>query len=315
MGGPVIDAHHHVWDLGVRDQDWITGAELAPLRRNFLISDYRGVALACGVTASVLVQTVAGPGETPELLGLAGAGDLVGGVVGWADLTSPGVAGRLAALRDLPGGGKLAGIRHQVQSEPDPGWLTRPDVLRGLAAVAAAGLVYDLVITVGQLPAAASAAGAVPGLVFVLDHLGKPPIASGAIEPWASDLRRLAALPNTVAKLSGLVTEADWGQWQPSDLRPYVEVALEAFGPDRLMFGSDWPVCTLAASYDTVVAAARDLTAALSPAERAAIFAGTATRVYGLLGARIDGRYGGHGNHNRHHFCEVAVPGTTRPLS
>jgi L-fuconolactonase len=278
----VIDAHHHVWDLGVRDQDWITGAELAPLRRNFLISEYREAALESGVTASVLVQTVVDAGETPELLALAGSDDLVGGVVGWVDLTSARIAGRLVALRELPGGSKLRGIRHQVQSEADPGWLTRADVVRGLAAVAAARLVYDLVITAGQLPAAAAAARAVPGLVFVLDHLGKPPIASGAIEPWASDLRRLAELPNTVAKLSGLVTEADWGRWQPSDLRPYVEVALEAFGPDRLMFGSDWPVCTLAASFGTVVAAARDLTAALSPAEQAAIFTGTATRVYGL---------------------------------
>jgi L-fuconolactonase len=278
----VIDTHHHVWDLRVRDQDWIVGPALAPLRRNFLVADYRRVALACGVTGSVVVQTVVIPDETPELLALADADDLIAGVVGWADLTSPDVAGRLIALRELAGGGKLAGIRHQVQSEPDPGWLTRADVLRGLAAVAAAGLVYDLVITAGQLPAAASAAAAVPGLVFVLDHIGKPAIAAGVIEPWASDLRRLAALPNTVCKLSGLVTEADWGHWQLSDLRPYAEVALEAFGPDRLMFGSDWPVCTLAADYDTVVATARDLTTTLSAAEQAAIFTETATRVYAL---------------------------------
>jgi L-fuconolactonase len=142
--------------------------------------------------------------------------------------------------------------------------------------------VYDLVITPGQLPAAAAAAAEVPGLVFVLDHLGKPPIETGVVAPWASDLGRLAALPNTVAKLSGLVTEADWSRWQPSDLRPYVESALSAFGPDRLMFGSDWPVCTLAASYDAVLAAAIDLTAELTSAERDAMFTGTATRVYRL---------------------------------
>jgi L-fuconolactonase len=222
------------------------------------------------------------PEETPELLTLAAASDLIAGVVGWADLTDPGIAERIAALTGMPGGAKLVGLRHQVQSEPDPDWLSRPDVLRGLAAIAEAGLVYDLVITAGQLAAAARAAAAAPGLRFVLDHLGKPPIASGRTEPWAADLRRLAALPNTVGKLSGLVTEADWDRWRVTDLRPYTDVALDAFGPDRLMFGSDWPVCTLAASYGDVLEAARDLTAGLSPGERAAVFSGTATAVYGL---------------------------------
>jgi L-fucono-1,5-lactonase len=278
----IVDAHHHVWDLGVRDQDWITGPALAPLRRDFLLDDYRRLAGAHGVSASVVVQTVTVPGETPELLAQAAASDLIAGVVGWTDLTAPGIADRIAALTELPGGPKLVGLRHQVQSEPDPDWLTRPDVLRGLAAVARAGLVYDLVITSGQLGQAARAAVAVPDLQFVLDHLGKPSIASGRTEPWAQDLRALAALPNTSAKLSGLVTEADWHRWQVADLRPYAEVALDAFGPARLMFGSDWPVCTLAASYPDVLAAARDLTGQLSPAEREVLFAGTATSVYGL---------------------------------
>ncbi|HME66045.1 MAG TPA: amidohydrolase family protein, partial [Streptosporangiaceae bacterium] len=153
-------------------------------------------------------------------------------------------------------------------------------VLRGLAVAAQAGLVYDLVITAGQLGQATRAAAAVPELTFVLDHLGKPPIASGHTDPWEADLRGLAAQPNTSAKLSGLVTEADWHYWKVADLRPYAEVALDAFGPARMMFGSDWPVCTLAASYPDVLAAARDLTAGLSPAGREAVFAGTATSVY-----------------------------------
>jgi L-fuconolactonase len=278
----IIDAHHHVWDLAVRDQDWINGPALAPLRRDFLLADYQPVAKANGVAASVVVQTVTVPGETPELLALADASDLIAGVVGWTDLTTPDIADRIAGLKERPGGGKLVGLRHQVQSEPDPDWLTRPDVLRGLAAVARAGLIYDLVITAGQLSASARAAAAVPDLVFVLDHLGKPPIAAGRTEPWAQDLRRLAALPNTVAKLSGLVTEASWRRWQVVDLRPYAEVALDAFGPARLMFGSDWPVCTLAASYPDVLAAARDLTVGLTSAECEAVFAGTALSVYGL---------------------------------
>ena len=278
----IVDAHHHLWDLGVRDQDWITGPALAPLRRDFLLGDYHSVADVNGVAASVVVQTVTVPGETPELLALAGASDLIAGVVGWTDLTAPDIADRIAALKEQPGGGKLVGLRHQVQSEPDPDWLTQPDVLRGLGAIARAGLVYDLVITAGQLGASARAAAAVPDLVFVLDHLGKPPIAAGHTEAWAQDLRGLAALPNTVAKLSGLVTEADWRRWQVADLRPYAEVALDAFGPARMMFGSDWPVCTLAANYPDVLAAAHDLAAGLSPAECEAVFAGTATSVYGL---------------------------------
>jgi L-fuconolactonase len=279
---PIIDAHHHVWDLGVRDQDWITGPALAPLRRDFLLGDYQSVAKANGVAASVVVQTVTVPGETPELLALADSSDLIAGVVGWTDLTAPDIADRIAALKDRSGGGKLVSLRHQVQSEPDSDWLTRSDVLRGLAAVARAGLVYDLVITAGQLSASTRAAAAVPDLVFVLDHLGKPLIAAGLTEPWARDLRRLAALPNTVAKLSGLVTEADWRRWQVADLRPYAEVALDAFGPARLMFGSDWPVCTLAAPYPDVLATAQDLTASLTATEQEAVFSGTAASIYGL---------------------------------
>ncbi|MFF5253110.1 amidohydrolase family protein [Streptomyces leeuwenhoekii] len=278
----IVDAHHHLWDLSVRDQDWITGPGLAPLRRDFTLGDLRPEARAAGVGRTVLVQTVTVPEETPEFLALADRHELIGGVVGWTDLTRPGIAGELARLRALPGGRHLKGIRHQVQAEPDPEWLLRPDVRRGLTAVADAGLVYDLVVRPRQLPACVRAAAEHPGLTFVLDHLGKPPVASGATEPWAGAVRALAALPNTVCKLSGLVTEADPASWTAGDLRPYADVVLDAFGPHRLMFGSDWPVCTLAASYGEVVAVAAELTAGLSEPERAAIFRTTATRVYDL---------------------------------
>ncbi|MEU6345289.1 amidohydrolase family protein [Streptomyces sp. NPDC046977] len=278
----VVDAHHHVWDLAVRDQDWLTGERLAPLRRSFSVADLEPEARAAGVTATVLVQTVSVAEETPEFLALAAPGGLVAGVVGWTDLTDPAVADRLAALRELPSGERLVGIRHQVQGEPDPEWLLRADVQRGLRAVADAGLVYDLVVLAGQLPAAAKAAALLPELVFVLDHLGKPPIAAGTLRPWADDVRALAALPNTVCKLSGMVTEADWDSWTTADLAPYAGTVLDAFGPDRLMFGSDWPVSRLAASYAEVVDAARTLTDGLAPAERDAVFSGTARRVYGI---------------------------------
>ncbi|MET7341458.1 amidohydrolase family protein [Streptomyces sp. NPDC058369] len=278
----VVDAHHHVWDLAVRDQDWITGEALAPLRRDFTLADLEPEARAAGVSATVLVQTVTVAAETPEFLALADGSDLVSGVVGWSDLTAPDIADTLAALRELPGGDRLVGLRHQVQGEPDPGWLLRPDVLRGLAAVADAGLVYDLVVLPHQLPAATRVAAALPGLVFVLDHAGKPPVAAGRARPWADDLRALAALPNTVCKLSGLVTEADWRTWSTDDLRPYAETVIDAFGPGRLMFGSDWPVCRLAATYGEVLDTARALIEGLGEGERDAVLATTAERVYGL---------------------------------
>ncbi|MFF1723700.1 amidohydrolase family protein [Streptomyces sviceus] len=278
----VIDAHHHVWDLSVRDQNWISGPELAPLRRDFTLADLEPEARTAQVTATVLVQTITVPQETPEFLQLAAHSDLVAGVVGWTDLTAPDVADNLAWLRAGPGGEYLVGIRHQVQAEPDPRWLVRPDVLRGLTAVAEAGLVYDLVVKPHQLKAATEAAARLPHLTFVLNHLGKPPIASGALAPWAEETRRFAALPNTRCKLSGLVTEADWGSWTTQDLKPYADTVLDAFGPDRLMFGSDWPVCRLAADYAQVIAAARELTARLTPGERHQVFTGTAARTYGL---------------------------------
>ncbi|WP_328862459.1 amidohydrolase family protein [Streptomyces sp. NBC_00306] len=278
----VVDAHHHVWDLSVRDQDWITGPDLAPLRRTFTLDDLRPEARAAGVRATVLVQTVTVAGETPEFLALADGSDLVAGVVGWTDLTAPDVADALAALREGPGGDRLVGIRHQVQGEPDPAWLLRDDVRRGLEAVASAGLVYDLLVQPRQLPAAVEVVSRVPGLSFVLDHLGKPPIAAEELEPWAGRVRAFAERPNTVCKLSGMVTEAAWATWTTADLAPYAETVVEAFGSDRLMFGSDWPVCRLAARYAEVVEAARTLTRGLSEDERSAVFETTACRVYGL---------------------------------
>jgi L-fuconolactonase len=279
---PLVDAHHHVWDLAVRDQEWITGPELAPLRRSFSLSDLRPLADRAGVGATVMVQTLAVPEETPEMLAQAASDQLVAGVVGWTDLTVPDVADTLARLRELPGGGRLVGIRHQVQSEADPQWLVREDVLRGLSAVADAGLAYDLVVLPHQMPAATAAARRLPGLRFVLDHVGKPGIVAGALEPWASELRALAAEPNTFCKLSGLVTEADWRGWTVDDLRPFAETVLGAFGPDRVMYGSDWPVCTLAADYTEVLDAARALTVELSVDERVGVFGGTAVNAYRL---------------------------------
>lgn len=281
-----IDAHHHLWDLSRRPQTWLDPPQMAPIRRDFTLTDYASAAAGTGIGRSVLVQVLADAEETREFLALAAGSRTVAAVVGWADLTRPDLADELAALAASPGGDLLRGIRHLVQGESDPRWLARDDVRRGLRQVAAAGLAYDLLVLPHQLPAAIETVRAVPELTFVLDHLAKPPIASGELEPWAGLIRELAAEPNVTAKLSGLITEAAWDDWDAAALRPYVDVALDAFGPRRLMFGSDWPVCLLAGSLplwtETVSALLAD--AGLPAADREAVFRDTATRVYHLEG-------------------------------
>jgi L-fuconolactonase len=279
-----VDAHHHVWDLSVREQAWLDGAPFGPIRRTFGVADLVPHARAAGVDATVLVQTVADAGETPELLRLAAECDLVGAVTGWVDLTAPSVADDLVALRSGIGGGYLRAIRHLVQDEPDPDWLCRPEVRRGLRAVAEAGLGYELLVKPPQLPAALRVVDEMSEVEFVLDHCAKPYIAAGVVEPWAAQIRELADHENITCKLSGLVTEADWTGWTPESLRPYVDVVVDAFSPQRLMFGSDWPVCLLATTYEQWVQTVDELIAPLSPDERAAITGGTARRFYGIPG-------------------------------
>ncbi|MEU6431234.1 amidohydrolase family protein [Microbispora sp. NPDC046973] len=281
-----IDAHHHVWDLSRRPQPWLEPPEMAPIRRDFTLSDHASTAARAGIGKSVLVQVLPDAQETREFLASAAETGTVAGVVGWADLTRPDLADELAALAASPGGHLLRGIRHLVQGEPDPRWLTRDEVRRGLRQVAAAGLVYDLLVLPHQLPAAIETVRAVPELNFVLDHLAKPPIASGELEPWAGLIGELAAEPNVTAKLSGLITEATWDDWDAVALKPYTAVALDAFGPERLMFGSDWPVCLLAGSLPTWAETVRELLvhAGLSNAERDAVLGATAARTYRLDG-------------------------------
>lgn len=275
-----VDAHHHLWDPARRDYPFMAGDALAPLRRARTVADLAPLADACGITATVAVQAAHDERETRELLATAADHPLIAGVVGWTDLTAPDVAGAIAALRAAPGGRALVGIRHQAEDEPDPRWLVRDDVRRGIAAVAAAGLAYDVLVRPAQLPAAIELATALPEADLVLDHLGKPPIAAGEWRPWADLLAELAGHPNVTAKLSGLVTEADWTRVHAADLRRYTEHALAHFGADRVMFGSDWPVCTLAARYPTVVALAGELCDGLSETERRGVEGDTAARVY-----------------------------------
>jgi L-fuconolactonase len=272
----IVDAHHHLWDPGRRDYPWMAGEALDPIRRPYTVDDLRAAA-GPDVTATILVQTVSSMEETEEFLATADSSDgLVAGVVGWLDLTAP----DLDRLRAVPGGHLLVGIRHQVENEPDPDWLLRNDVRSGLRAVAAAGLVYDLLVRAPQRPAAYAVAKQLPDLRFVLDHAGKPGIAHGEWEGWATWIDDLAGLPNVVCKVSGLITEADWNSWSAGTIRPYAEHVLNAFGADRVLFGSDWPVCELAGTYADVLGLVEGLLSGLSDDERSKILGGNAARVY-----------------------------------
>jgi len=277
---PRVDAHHHVWDLTQRDQEWTIG--LPALRRSFSMDDLVPQLKECGVVATVVVQTVNLAEETPELLCLAEECSWIVGVVGWVDLRAPSVRDQLDELSQLPGGEHLVGIRHVVQRELDPNWLRHPNNLRGLRAVGQAGLVYDVLIHHDQIESAVIAAQTLPEVKFVIDHCGKPPIADGHLEPWQRGMTELARCENVAVKLSGLVTEADNDNWSVSDLRPCAEIVLDLFGSARVMFGSDWPTCQTAATYRDVVVAARELTSELSADEIDDVFGRTAIRWYRL---------------------------------
>lgn len=277
----IVDAHHHFWDPATAGYPWLTD-ELAVIRRRFGPEDLAPELAATGVEATILVQSRSSLHESRELLAVAASSSFIRGVIAWVDLTDPRVADVIAELRAGPGGERLVGIRHQVHDEPDAFWLTRPEVLRGISAVGACGLAYDLLVRPRELPAALELARNLRDVRFVVDHMAKPPIAAGSIEPWSTLIGAFGSLDNVTCKLSGLVTEAAWGTWRVDDLRPYVDRAFEVFGADRLLFGSDWPVCLVAATYSQVLDAARQLTEGLSPVERAAVLGDNAFRHYRL---------------------------------
>ena len=269
----IVDAHQHFWDPSRRDYPWM-GDELRIIRRRFGPDDLRPLLVDNGVDKTILVQTVSDIEETREFLEFAGANDFIGGVVGWVDLTSPSVAETIASLV----GDLLVGIRHQVHDEPDPEWLLRDDVQRGIAEVGEAGLVYDVLVRTRELPAAFETVKRHPDTTFVIDHAAKPQIKGASWDrDWEKALAPFSDVANVSCKLSGLVTEANWKSWTPEQLEPYVNRVMGWFGPERCMFGSDWPVCLVAATYDQVLDAMQriigldDLT-----------FGETARRVYGL---------------------------------
>ncbi|PYQ78314.1 MAG: amidohydrolase [Acidobacteria bacterium] len=269
-----IDAHQHFWKYDAAEYTWIDDS-MAALKRDFLPDESAREMARVGFDACVAVQARQTLDETRWLLGLAAEHPSIAGVVGWVDLQADNVRDQLAALA---GHQRLVGIRHIAQSEPDDRFLLRPQVVRGIRLLADFGLGFDILIYRRQLGSAAELAGRLPSQRFVLDHLAKPDLRSGEIDEWERDIRRLAAQPNVFAKLSGLVTEASWAQWTSDQIRPYLDVAFDAFGWNRLMIGSDWPVCTVSADYARTMNVVIDYVAARPDHERDAVLGGNARR-------------------------------------
>uniref|UniRef100_UPI002810D2F3 amidohydrolase family protein n=1 Tax=Microbacterium sp. TaxID=51671 RepID=UPI002810D2F3 len=287
----IIDAHAHLWRRELTPQPWIDPVSMAAIDRDVWLEDLAAMQRQCGIDRTVLVQTAHRAEETRSLLALADAHPrMIAGVVGWVDLRGD-AAGTLRSLRAASGGDRLVGIRHLVHQERNEHWLTDARAEAGLDALAAAELPFDLVVRPEQLADAAALVARHPETRFVLDHLGKPPLAyaaSGArdgMKRWRDDLAALAAAPNTVAKLSGIVTEARWGHEDDDELRGAIDHAFTVFGPDRLLFGSDWPVVLLAAAPWQWTDLVHEVLADLPPGQRALVWGGNAARVYGLSSA------------------------------
>ncbi len=282
MSASVIDAHHHFWHYEPAAYDWIDDS-MSVLRRDFLPADLDVAIRAADVHGAISVQARQTLAETDWLLAMAAAHDFIVGVVGWVPLASSSLRADLARLS---GDRKLRGVRHVVQGEPDPRFLERADFNAGVRALRDFGLTYDILIYAHQLPQAIAFVDRHPGQVFVLDHAAKPPIRDHAIEPWRTHLRELARRPEVYCKLSGLVTEAAPDARTEASLRPYVDAVLDAFGPGRTLFGSDWPVCLVACPpydpYARWIGAVRTFIARLTPAERDDVMGGAARRAYRL---------------------------------
>ena len=273
-----IDAHHHFWRYTAAEYGWIAD-DMATLRRDFLPEDLRREIHAANVEGVVSVQARQTLEETRWLLELAENNDFIRGVVGWAPLVSETVQANLEHLSRRP---KLKALRHVLQDEPDDGYMLRDDFNRGLSLLKKFGLVYDILIFERHLPQTIELVDRHPEQRFVLDHLAKPRVREGIISPWRENLRELAKRPNVYCKLSGLATEADHQSWTPEQLEPYLQAALDTFGPRRLMFGSDWPVCLLATGYQRWFDLVSEFIAPLSPPERAHILGETAIEAYHL---------------------------------
>ena len=272
-----IDSHQHFWIFDPERDSWIT-PEMAVIRRNFLPADLKPLLDANNIDGCVAVQADQSDAETTFLLQLADANDFVKGVVGWIDLKSTSLYDRLERYSLFE---KLKGFRHVAQGQP-PGFLLQPDFVKGVGQLAAFDFTYDILVYANQLKEAYRFAVQLPNVQFVLDHIAKPNIKKGELEPWSADIRKLAELPNVCCKVSGMVTEASWTDWKKADFEPYLEIVFEAFGAKRIMFGSDWPVCLVAAEYGSMTGIVSDYIAAFSPAEKQMILGENAILFYHL---------------------------------
>ncbi|WP_375448633.1 amidohydrolase family protein [uncultured Fibrella sp.] len=272
-----IDAHQHFWIYNPERDSWITD-DMSTIRRDFLPADLEPVLAANGIDGCVAVQASQSDEETMSLVSMAQAYDTVKGVVGWVDLQSPGLYDHLEAYSQFE---EIRGFRHVAQAEPDE-FLMRPEVIKGIKQLAAFGFTYDILIYPAQLKAALHLVRAVPEVKFVIDHMAKPAIRKQEINRWSNFMAELAKQPNVSCKVSGMVTEADWQNWKKADLFPYLDVVFEQFGPDRLMFGSDWPVCLVAADYTQVKTVVEEYVLPWGDDVRSKVFGGNAVKFYGL---------------------------------
>jgi len=273
-----IDAHQHFWRYNAQEYGWM-GPGMEALKKDHPPDDLLPLLKAVGIDGTVAIQARQIPEETRWLLELADRYPFIKGVVGWGDLRSPQLREQLERFASHP---KLCGVRHVVQDEPDSQFMLREDFIRGLGMLAEFDLTYDILIFPRHLPVACELVARFPDQRFVLDHIAKPLIRDRKVTPWDADIRRLAAYPNVFCKVSGMVTETDWHQWRPADFRPYLDIVFAAFGSKRIMFGSDWPVCTLAGAYADVVEIVSDYVQQLSEEEQADVWGETARRFYRL---------------------------------
>lgn len=273
-----IDAHQHFWKYNPAKYGWISG-NMPELKQDFLPEDLKPLLAAQGFSGSIAVQARQDRDETRWLLELADQNDIIKGVVGWVDLRSTDVPAQLKGFTTNP---KFVGVRHQLQDEPDDQFMLRPEFRRGLARLAEYRLTYDLLLHPRHLPVAVKLVQEFPKQRFVLDHIAKPGIANASLEPWDRDIRELAKFENVWCKLSGMVTEARWKQWKPDDFVPYLDVVFDAFGPERLMIGSDWPVCTLSAGYAETLGIVENYIKRVDPNQHEAILGGNCRSFYGV---------------------------------
>ena len=278
-----IDSHHHIWDLSVRDQEWITGDAMQPIRKNFVISDLHDAISGSRIDKTILVQTVTDYAETHELLAIAQSDQLVGAVVGWLKIDAPDAMSHLHRYLDLPGGEYLKGIRDIAQDYPDSNYLAKPETISNVKKLGELGITYDLLTKTPELAAAIKLVRACPDVQFVMNHISKPRIEKQEIEPWKTLITELATFPNVSCKVSGLVTEANWKDWQVENFKPYVNHIIEIFTPQRILFGSDWPVANLGGTYAEIVELAEALTSGLTPSEGEFFWHKTAASAYRLI--------------------------------